>query len=166
MNMLTTLFGGALLIAVIYFLLSVLRLPNYWRAVMSGGAMLLAYAVIALRDWPGIDVVAMHFVVFIATAVILSLVNTQRNVPSSKLHWAPKLLIGFFLLLFVVNGAFIYIASHGLPDFLAKRFLPDAKKGGAHTAFPGVMPHGQDAAKGINAHLKQQAEKQQAEKQQ
>ncbi|OFZ97061.1 MAG: hypothetical protein A2Z44_00420 [Betaproteobacteria bacterium RBG_19FT_COMBO_58_11] len=91
----------------------------------------------------------MHVAVFIATAVILSLLNTRRAEPAKKLHWAPKVLIGFFLLLFIIDGALIYIASHGLPGFVAKRFMPDADKGGAHTAFPGVMPHGEDAAKAV-----------------
>lgn len=158
MSMLTTLFGGALLIVVLYFVLGALRLPNYWRAVMSGGAVLLTYFVLAARNWPGLDVVAMHIAVFIATAVILSLLNACRAEPSKKLHWAPKVIIGFFLLLFVIDGAFIYIASHGLPEPIAKRFMPGADKGGAHNAFPGVMPHGEDAAKPVNAHLKQQAE--------
>ncbi|MDP1882089.1 MAG: FixH family protein [Bradyrhizobium sp.] len=157
MNLLTTLFGGALLIVVLYFVLGALRWPNYWRAVVSGGALLLAYLVIAARNWPGLDAVAMHVAVFIATAVILSLLNVRRAEPSKKLHWAPKVIIGFFLLLFAIDGVFIYVASHGLPEFMAKRFLPEADKGGAHTAFPGVMPHGEDAAKGISAHLKQQA---------
>lgn len=158
MSMLITLFGGALLLAVLYFVLGALRLPTYWRAVVSGGALLLTYFVLAARNWPGLDTVAMHVAVFIATAVILSLLNTRRAEPAKKLHWAPKVLIGFFLLLFIIDGALIYIASHGLPGFVAKRFMPDADKGGAHTAFPGVMPHGEDAAKAVNSHLKQQAE--------
>lgn len=158
MNLLTTLFGGALLIVMLYFALGALRLPNYWRAVVSGGALLLIYFVLAARNWPGLDTVAMHVAVFIATAVILSLLNTRHGQPSNKLHWAPKVIIGFFLLLFAIDGAFIYIASHGLPEPIAKRFMPGADKGGAHSAFPGVMPHGEDAAKPVNAHLKQQAE--------
>lgn len=156
--MLITLFGGALLIVALYFALGVMRVPNYWRAVMSGGLMLLAYAVIAARDWPGLDAVAMHVAVFVATATILSLLHARRAEPARKLHWAPKLLIGFFLLLFAIDAGFIYIASHGLPDFIAKR-LPGAEEGGTHTAFPGVMPHGEDAAKAVNSHLKEQAEK-------
>ena len=159
MNLLTTLFGGALLIVALYFVLGMLRLPNFWRAVVSGGAVLLIYLVIVARLWPGLDVVAMHIAVFIVTAAILSLLHRRRAEQAPKLHWAPKVLIGFFLVLFVIDGAFIYIASHGLPEFIAKRVMPNADKGGARTAFPGVMPHGEDAAKAVNSHLKQQAEK-------
>ena len=158
MSILITLFGGALLIVVLYFMFGALRLPYYWRAVVSGGALLLTYLVMASRNWPGLDVVAMHVAVFIATAVILNLLNTRRAEASNKMHWAPKVIIGFFLLLFMIDGAFIYISSYGLPEFMAKRLMPGAAKGGAHTAFPGVMPHGEDAAKAVNSHLKQQAE--------
>lgn len=159
MNLLTTLFGGALLIVALYFVLGVLRLPNFWRAVVSGGAVLLSYLIIVARNWPGLDVVAMHIAVFIVTAAILSLLHRRRAEQAPKLHWAPKVLIGFFLVLFVIDGAFIYIASHGLPEFIAQRVMPNANKGGAHTSFPGVTPHGEDAAKAVNSHLKQQAEK-------
>ena len=159
MNLLTTLFGGALLIVALYFVLGMLHLPNFWRAVVSGGAVLLIYLVLVARLWPGLDVVAMHIAVFIVTAAILSLLHRRRAEQAPKLHWAPKVLIGFFLVLFVIDGAFIYIASHGLPEFIAQRVMPNADKGGARTAFPGVMPHGEDAAKAVNSHLKQQAEK-------
>ena len=160
MNILLTLFGGAGLIAVLYFLLGLLRLPHYWRAVVSGGALLLTYFAFAARDWPGLDVVAMHGVVFIATAVILSLRGSHPGTAAKKMHWAPKVLIIFFAILFVIDGIFIYVATHGLPDSVAQQLMPGAEKGGAHTSFPGVMPHGEDAAKPVNAHLKEQAEQQ------
>ena len=159
MNLLTTLFGGALLIVALYFVLGVLRLPNFWRAVVSGGAVLLSYLIIVARNWPGLDVVAMHIAVFIVAAAILSLLHRRHAEQAPKLHWAPKVLIGFFLVLFVIDGAFIYIASHGLPEFIAQRVMPNANKGGVHTSFPGVTPHGEDAAKAVNSHLKQEAEK-------
>lgn len=157
MNMLLTLFGGAVLIAVLYFLLGLLRLPNYWRAVISGGVLLSTYFIFAARDWPGLDVAALHVAVFIATAVILSLRASRRGESAQKLHWAPKVFIVFFVILFVIDGVFIYVATYGLPASVAQ-LMPGAKKGGAHTAFPGVTPHGEDAAKPVNAHLKEQAE--------
>lgn len=160
MDFLFSLFGGALLIVLLYAVLGWLRLPNYWRAVISGGVVLLLYLVLIARHWPGLDVVAMHSVVFVATAAIMSLRANRRSQSAAKLHWAPKLIIGFFAVLFVVNGTLIYVASHGLPEFVAKH-MPDANKGGAHTGFPGVTPHGEEAAKAVNSHLKEQAERRQ-----
>lgn len=151
-----TLFGGALAIAALFFALRWTGASVYWRAVVATGLPLLAYLTFALIVWPGLDVVAIHLAVFIALGAVLALSATQRARSRAKLHWAPKLLIGFFVFLFMLNSGFIYLSSHGLPDWLAKIVLPGAEQGGAHTAFPGVVPHSDDAAKGISSHLKQQ----------
>ena len=153
--MLTTLFGGTVLIVVLYYGLRLLKLPNYWCGVVSAAVPMAAYSLFAARDWPGLDVVTMHVTVFVATAVVLSLINGRRRVQGEKLHWAPKLFIGFFAVLFVLLAGFAYIATSGLPDSIAKRVMPGGDRGGVHTAFAGVVPHGEDAAKGINEHLKQ-----------
>jgi nitrogen fixation protein FixH len=153
--MLTTLFGGAVLIVVLYYVLRRLKLPNYWCGVMSAAVPMAAYSVLAARDWPGLDVVTMHVTVFAATAVVLSMINGRRRAQGEKLHWAPKLFIGFFAVLFVLLATFAYIATNGLPDAIAKRVMPGGEKGGIHTAFAGVVPHGEDAAKGISEHLKE-----------
>jgi nitrogen fixation protein FixH len=153
--MLTTLFGGAVLIVVLYYGLRLLKLPNYWCGVVSAAVPMAAYSLLAARDWPGLDVVTMHITVFVAAAVVLSLINGRRRVQGEKLHWAPKVFIGFFAALFVLLGVFAYIATNGLPDAIAKRVLPGGASGGVHTAFAGVVPHGEDAAKGISEHLKQ-----------
>lgn len=157
--MLTTVFGGAVLIAVLYYGLRLFKLPNYWCGVISASVPLLAYFLFATHDWPGLDVVAMHVTVFIATAFVLSLIHARRRAGNEKLHWAPKVFIGFFLVLFVILGGFAYMATNGLPESIAKHVLPGGLRGGVHTAFPGVVPHGEEAAKGINEHLKQQYQK-------
>jgi len=157
--MLTTLFGGVVLIVVLYYGLRLLKLPNYWCGVMSAAIPMAVYSVIAARDWPGLDLVTMHVTVFAATAVVLSLINGRRRVQGEKLHWAPKLFIGFFAVLFVLLAVFAYIATNGLPDSIAKRVMPGGENGGVHTAFAGVVPHGEDAAKGISEHLKQRQKK-------
>ena len=153
--MFTTLFGGVVLIVVLYYGLRLFKLPNYWCGVMSAAIPMAIYSVIAARDWPGLDLVTMHATVFAATAVVLSLINGRRRVPGEKLHWAPKLFIGFFAVLFLLLGVFAYIATNGLPDWIAKRVMPGGEHGGVHTAFAGVVPHGEDAAKGMSEHLKQ-----------
>ncbi len=153
--MLATLFGGAVLIVALYYGLRLFQLPNYWCGVMSAAVPMGAYSILAARDWPGLDVVTMHVTVFAATAVVLSMINGRRRAPGEKLHWAPKLFIGFFAVLFILLATFAYIATNGLPDAIAKRVMPGGEKGGVHTAFAGVVPHGEDAAKGISEHLKQ-----------
>lgn len=154
--MLFTLFGGAVVIIFLFYGLRALRVPNYWCAVVSAALPLAAYSLYAALSQPAIDIAAMHITVYLSTAFALGLINSQARVKGSKLHWAPKLFIGFFVVLFIVLGAFAYMATNGLPDAIAVRVMPGGREGGAHTAFPGVVPHGEDAAKGISQHLKQQ----------
>ncbi len=157
--MLTTVFSGAALIVVLFYGLRLFKLPAYWCSVISASIPLLAYSLFVSRDWPGLDVVVMHVTVFIATAFVLSLINARRREGNEKLHWAPKIFIGFFLVLFLILGGFAYMATNGLPESIARHVLPDGMHGGVHTAFPGVVPHGEEAAKGISEHLKQQYQK-------
>ncbi len=154
--MLTSLFGGALAVVLLFFLLGLARLPVYWRGVVSAGALLVAYGVSAVRAWPGLDAVTMHVAVYVSTAIILSLLASRYAAHPGKLHWIPKLFIGFFVGVLALNALFLYIASHGLPPAVARWVLPRASEGGVHSAFPGVVPHAGDAARGVRAHLRQQ----------
>ncbi|MBZ0105757.1 MAG: FixH family protein [Sulfuricella denitrificans] len=154
--MFQTLFGGALLIIVLYYLLRLFGVSNYWRGVISGTISVTAYLGLSVIKWPGGDVVSMHMAVFLATATVLTLVGGRRTEDKRKLHWGPKVIIGFFLLLFVIDGGLLMISGQGVPASVAKWFLPPAKKSStsAHTAFSGVVPHGEEAAKTINQFMK------------
>ncbi|MDP1896584.1 MAG: nitrogen fixation protein FixH, partial [Sulfurimicrobium sp.] len=61
--MFQTLFGGALLIIVLYYLLRVFGVSNYWRSVISGTFSVTAYLAYSVVKWPGGDVVSMHMAV-------------------------------------------------------------------------------------------------------
>lgn len=150
--MFLTLFGGAFLIAAIYYLLRIFGITNYWRGVISGIVPVVAYLGLSISHWPGGDVVSMHMAVFLATATVLTLIGGRKSGEVKKLHWAPKTLISFFLVLFVIDGTLLFISGQGLPVAVAKWFLPPAKNTPhpAHTAFSGVVPHGEEAAKTIN----------------
>lgn len=157
MNMLVTLFGGVALVAAIYQVLRALGLPNYWRGVVSGVVPLVLFAAYATRHWSGLDVMAIHTAVYLSTATILTMLGArqadqkpERKVP---MHWAPKVIVGFFVFVFALNAAFLYISSRGLPPSVAKWLLPNAENENLHTAFPGVVPHGQEAAKEIGSEL-------------
>lgn len=154
--MFLSLFGGVVVIVLIYFGLRALRIPNYWCAVVSAALPLAGYSLYAAMTQPAVDVAAMHITVYLSTAFALGLIYTQQRARGSKLHWAPKLFIGFFVVLFFLLSGFAYIATNGLPDTIAAWVMPEGRQGGVHTAFPGVVPHGEDAAKGISQHLKQQ----------
>jgi nitrogen fixation protein FixH len=158
MNMLVTLFGGVALVVVIYQAARALGLPNYWRGVASGVLPLLGYAIYATgAKWSGLDVLAIHTAVYLSTATILTMLGArqeeQKGARKPAVHWAPKAFVAFFVVVFALNAAFLYVSSNGLPPALANWLLPGAEKGNLHTAFPGVVPHGTDAAKEIGSEL-------------
>jgi nitrogen fixation protein FixH len=70
------------------------------------------------------------------------------------MHWAPKLLIAFFIGLVVVNGSLLYIATKGLPEPLGRWWL-GSEGGAVYSGFSGVVEHGQSAAKAVSSELSQ-----------
>jgi len=151
MNLLVTIFGGMLLTLVLYALGRVLRLSNFWAAVMASAIPTFAYLGYAAMTTPGLDTITMHVIAFPTVAVMLFLMYGEKAAGRGG-HWAPKLLVGFFLAITVMYGGFVYIAKQGLPPQVAALLLPNAAKNRVHTGFAGVVAHGEDAAKTIGQH--------------
>ena len=155
MNTMTTLFGGLAAVAVLYAIGGAIRsLPPILRAALAGLIPLLAYFVLIVGRWPGLDVVAMHISVFLAAGLVLYAVTQFRQRSVGRLHWVPKLLIGFFLGLVVINGALLYIATKGLPEPLASWWL-GSEGTAVYSGFSGVVAHGEGAAKAVSSELSQ-----------
>lgn len=140
MSFTETLFGGLLAVIVLFFLARRLGLSNYWSAVLAAALPFLAYLGFTMSSGFSGDVLAIHLVVFMATAAVLGVFG---NMPRRQegMHWAPKLIIGFFVLLALAMAGFLSIAMNGLPDWLAQRIMPQAEHRAMHTAFPGAVPH-------------------------
>ena len=152
MNLLYTLFGGMLATACLYGALRYARVGNFWSAVAAAGVSSLVYIAYAAMQWPGLDMLAMHLVAYPTVAVVLAQLYDTRK--GQGLHWAPRLIVGLFLVVSVLYGGLAYISSHGLPQVVARWFLPDAQGKAVHTGFAGVVAHDTEAAKGIGQHLK------------
>jgi FixH len=140
MTMTETLFGGLLSVTFIFFVARRLRLSNYWSAVLGGSLPFLAYLGYSANHWQGGDVIAIHLVVFMATAAVLGVFNSMQR-RREKMHWAPRLLIAFFVMLAISMAIFVSIASNGLPPSIAKYILPNVDGRVMHTGFPGALPH-------------------------
>jgi hypothetical protein len=156
MNLFITIFGGMLLTAVLYGLGRLGRLSNFWAAVIAAALPSAAYMVYGLMQWPGLDVITIHLVAYPTVALLFGLLYGTKANHSLNMHWIPKLLIGFFVALTLVMGAFVYIARQGLPPNLAAMLLPDTHGQVIHTGFAGVVEHNQEAANGIAHHLEMQ----------
>ncbi len=155
MNLLISLFGGMLVTALLYALGRRLRLSNFWAALSAGGIACFAYVAHGLvAGLPGLDVITLHLVAYPTVSVLLYQLYGEKARRSVTMHWAPKLMLGFFAVLTVLYGGFVHIASEGLPPILAGWLLPGAKDKAVYTGFAGVVEHGRGAAKGISHHLK------------
>ncbi|HQR59859.1 MAG TPA: FixH family protein [Methylophilaceae bacterium] len=135
-----TLFGGLLAVILIFFVARRLGLSNYWSGVLGGSLPFLIYLGYSANHGQGGDVIAIHLVVFMATAGVLGVFNNMQR-GKEKMHWAPRLLIAFFALLAVAMAIFVSIAANGLPPVIAKYVLPNANSRVMHTRFPGALPH-------------------------
>ncbi|MCU0842332.1 MAG: FixH family protein [Thiobacillaceae bacterium] len=153
MNLLVTLFGGMLLTALLYGVGRLGRLSNFWSAVAACALPTFAYLAYAVARWTGLDVVTMHVVAFPTVALLLYMLYGSKARHAETMHWAPKLMVAFFLFISVVLGSFVYIASQGLPPAVARLLLPGAEGRNIHTGFSGVVTHREEAAKGIAHHL-------------
>lgn len=140
MSFTETLFGGLIAVVALFFFARRLGLSYYWSSILAGALPFLGYLGFALHEGAAGDVLTMHLVVFMATAAVLGVFgNMQRK--KEPMHWAPKLLIAFFVLLTVLMAGFLSIATNGLPDSVAKLILPNAGTQRTHTVFPGAVPH-------------------------
>jgi nitrogen fixation protein FixH len=154
MNILFTLFGGLILELALFALLGrIASVPLAVRALLAGIVPLGAYFlfIFAHEGWPGLDVAAIHIAIFLGTALLLFMFTQYRRQARGRMHWAPRLLIGFFLMLAVLNAVFLTIATNGLPRDIARWWLPHGDT--VNTAFSGVVPHDQQAASAISAEL-------------
>ena len=155
MSTLLTLFGGLLAVLVVYAIGGAFRsLSPMLRAVLAGVIPLISYFVLIVGRWPGLDVVAIHISVFLATALVLFALTQFRRRSSGRLHWAPKLLSGFFVGLVFLNATLLYIATKGLPEPVARWWL-GSDGTAVYSGFSGVVEHGQAAAKAVSSELSQ-----------
>lgn len=140
LSMTETLFGGILFSAVMFFSIRKLGLSNFWAGIFSGLVPFIAYLYYSTKFWGGGDVLAIHFAVYLANAGLLIVFGGMQH-NKQKLHWAPRVIVIFFISLVVLNAVFLSLSTRGLPDSLAKSWLPNPEQGNLHTGFPGVIPH-------------------------
>ncbi len=153
MNTMTTLFGGLISVLALYAFGGLFRtMPPMLRAVLAGVIPLMLYFVLIVGRWPGLDVVAIHISVFLATALVLFAMTQFRRRGGERMHWAPKLLIAFFIGLVFLNAALLHIATKGLPEPMARWWL-GSDGGAVYSGFSGVVAHGEGAAKAVSSEL-------------
>ena len=140
LSMTETLFGGLAVAAVLFFVVRKVGLSNFWAGILSGVLPFIAYIAYSTQHWPGGDVLTIHFAVYLANAGLLIVFGGMQKKKES-MHWAPKLIIAFFVGLVLLMAILLSISSRGLPDGLVRLVLPNPSNGQVHTGFPGLIPH-------------------------
>ncbi|MGC9457045.1 MAG: FixH family protein [Halothiobacillaceae bacterium] len=136
---------GIALIVLSFFALKRL-MPTRGRpiAVILGLVTLGIYVPFALRNWPGLDVMAMNIVLFLITIFALGLLFPGKGVrKKGEFHWGPTAIIAFLGTVIVVQAILFTVASHGFTPDVARAILPEPRSnpGQVTSFFPGEVPH-------------------------
>jgi nitrogen fixation protein FixH len=153
MNTMITLFGGLGAVLILFAIGGLFRgLPPLLRALLAGVVPLMGYFIVIMGRWPGLDVVAIHISVFLVTALVLLAITQFRRRGAEPMHWAPKILIGFFIGLVFINATLLYISTQGLPEPIGRWWL-GSNGGAVYSGFSGVVAHDQGAARAVSSEL-------------
>jgi FixH. len=147
-----TLFGGLAAVLVLFAVMRAFRMPAELAGLVAAAVPLFVYIASLFGQWPGLDVVAIHIAVFIMAAFVLVVLSRYRA-RQAGMHWVPRALIAFFVVLIVMNAGFLYVSTKGLPPSLADLLLPGGENKTLHTGFAGTTRHGEEAAKAVGADL-------------
>lgn len=157
-SLLTTLSTGVISSFLLFFLFyKGLRWNNRMAAVVTILVVLGIYIPLAIWDWAGIDVFAIHFAFFVMTGYGLGIITSHRQnrqrldaklgqtaeTNTGWFHWAPATIVAFFLTLAMVDATIISLASKGASSEFMARFLPEPQgtSGPISSAFTGPVAH-------------------------
>jgi len=149
-EMTLTIPAGILVLLIFYMLFYRFTPLNAKQSGFIIGLLALAlYAPVALIYWPGTDVLALNVTVFFMTAYILGVLFNHRekiklnngdNLPVKWFHWAPAIIVSFFIFVLIIDSVFVTLSKEGLPKGLQEIIVPEHMNSEKiSTLFPGVM---------------------------
>ncbi len=152
MNETVYIIGIGVLLEVVTFvvLYRTQRWPGRQIALLVGVAAMLIYLPWGILHWRGLDHLAIHVAFLITTPYVLGIITTYgagaegRSQDSERrwFHWGPAAMVGFFLVIAVVDAVIITLAEQGLSQNLAARLLPATNSGrSVASVFPGTVSH-------------------------
>jgi nitrogen fixation protein FixH len=115
--------------------------------------VLLLYVPWALLTWPGADVFAIHLAIFLTVAYALGMVGGRVG---RGWHWAPALIVAFFVLVIATNVVFFGVAEQGITGLFAQLLPKPRAAEVVDSAFPGTVSHDYQEKEALyNAYLRQ-----------
>jgi len=159
-DLLTGLGIGVAGILLAYLLFTrVFKLQGKAAAMAVALLAILFYVPWAIINWPGADIFAINLAIFLTLAYGLGMIGSRVG---KGWHWAPALIVSFFVGVIVINVVFVTVAEQGITGLFAE-LLPKPKGSEvADSRFPGVVSHDfQEKEALYNAYLEEvQAQKQ------
>jgi nitrogen fixation protein FixH len=110
-------------------------------------ALLAVLLVYSLLQWPGADVLALYVAVLAVTAYLLAMIGNMRAARLARghsggrwFHWAPAVIVMFFVALFALDAVLVVISKQGLPAPVASVLMPaTAQREQVRSVFPGTV---------------------------
>lgn len=131
--------GGALAEVLLFVLLHRLFRLNGKAAAMAIALLaVLLYVPWAILTWPGADIFAIHLAIFLTVAYALGMVGSRVG---RGWHWAPALIVAFFVLVIGTNVIFLGVAEQGITGLFAQLLPKPRDAEVVDSAFPGTVSH-------------------------
>lgn len=152
--------GAALLVLLNLGLVRFAKVSAQWAAAVSALATIGLYVPYAILRWPGGDIFAIHLAIYLLVSLACGMLLGRRG---NGLHWAPALLISFFILVAVMGAIFIALAERGAPTWVQNWLFPTpANQRQTASLFPGVIAYDFHKKEALYNQYLQQVERQRA----
>lgn len=151
--------GVAAELVLFALLRALLHLSGKSAALAVALVAILGYVPWAILVWPGADIFAIHLAIFLTVAYALGMVGANVG---RRWHWAPALIVAFFVVVVATNVVFLGVAEKGITGLFA-RLLP--KPQGSEVVdsrFPGTVSHDFQEKEALYNEYLRQVERQQA----
>jgi len=132
--------GGGVLVELLLFVLlrRLFRLDGKAAGMAIALLAVLLYVPWAILTWPGADVFAIHLAIFLTVAYALGMVGSRVG---RGWHWAPALIVGFFVVVVATNVVFLGVAEQGITGLFAEMLPKPRGSQVVDSRFPGTVSH-------------------------
>ncbi|MFO7954245.1 FixH family protein [Thioalkalivibrio sp.] len=149
-NLVITLGAGTAALALLFALIyRFTRLKAYSTSAVVVAIMLFLFIPYSILAWQGADVFAIHLALYVIVPYGLGIVFTQKEAEVEnggkakigRLHWAPMVLVGFFIIVASAQAILITLAQNGMPQQFIGTILPEPENRTQQvtSAFPGTV---------------------------
>lgn len=137
-----TIIGVFSVLIVTLILHHLFRFTRLQASVISGLMSIAVLVPYLIMHWTGGDVAALYLSCNLLTSYAYYLIGKKTNALKGKdgkrTHWVPISVFGFFVVLTIVDGAFVFMAESGLQF---QHYSKDGSLKNVNTRFPGEVPN-------------------------